>query len=243
MLEVNQISKDFNGLRALDRLSFRVGEAEIVGLIGPNGSGKSTAFNLITGALPVTSGEIHFKRQNITRLPAYRVSRLGMARTFQLVRPFLQLTVLENVEAGILFGSSGAHLNSDVKTEAIRILDQVELAEKAAYKAAALTVVERKWLEIARALAGRPKLLLLDEFMAGLSASQIPRALDLIKSLKASGISVIIVEHIIKAITGACERVVVLNAGKKLAEGTVKEIVNDENVISAYLGSRHAHSH
>jgi branched-chain amino acid transport system ATP-binding protein len=165
-----------------------------------------------------------------------------MGRTFQLVRPFLHLTVLENVEAGILFGPTRVRLRSEVKADAIKILERAGLAEKASLKAADLSVVERKWLEIARALAGRPKLLLLDEFMAGLSTSQIPRALELIRSLKASGISVIIVEHIVKAITGACERVIVLNAGKKLAEGSVREIVNDPNVIDAYLGTRHANS-
>ncbi|MEX1143233.1 MAG: ABC transporter ATP-binding protein [Anaerolineales bacterium] len=243
MLELNQVSKDFNGLRALDRLTFKVNEAEIVGLIGPNGSGKSTAFNVIMGTLPVTSGEIHFNGKNITPLPAHQVARLGLSRTFQLVRPFLRLTVMENVEAGILFGPTKIKLKGDVKAEAMQILERVGLAEKAAHKAADLSVVERKWLEIARALAGKPKMLLLDEFMAGLSTSQIPRALELIRSLKASGISVIIVEHIVKAITGACERVIVLNGGKKLAEGSVKEIVNDPDVIDAYLGTRHAKSH
>jgi branched-chain amino acid transport system ATP-binding protein len=243
MLEVSKISKDFGGLRALDELSFAVSEAEIVGLIGPNGSGKSTAFNLITGALPVTSGAIHFNGEDITRLPAHQVARRGLGRTFQLVRPFLHLSVIDNVAAGLLFAPNGTRRRSQAETAGRDILEQVGLAEKAEHKAADLTVVERKWLEIGRALAGKPKLLLLDEFMAGLSSTEIPRALALIKSLKNQGISVIIVEHIVKAITSACERVIVLNAGKKLAEGTVSEIIRDENVAKAYLGSRHAHSH
>lgn len=243
MLEVKHLSKDFEGLRALDDLSFTIGEAEIVGLIGPNGSGKSTAFNLLAGVFPATSGEIRFAGQEITHLPAHQVARLGIARTFQLVRPFLHLSVLENVEAGLLFGASHRRLTGELKVRALQILERVELADKAHVRAADLSVVERKWLEIARCLAGQPKLLLLDEFMAGLSATEIPRALALIQSLRHSGISIIIVEHIIKAITGACERVIVLNAGKKLAEGTVQEIVSNPDVIDAYLGGRHAHRH
>jgi len=243
MLRVERISKDFNGLRALDEVSFEVGEAEIIGLIGPNGSGKSTAFNLITGALAVSSGSIYFNGEDVTRLPAHQVARRGLARTFQLVRPFPHISVLDNVAAGFLFGPQDGLNRHEAEGLAQEVLQQVGLEAKATHLAADLTVVERKWLEIGRALAGKPKMLLLDEFMAGLSSNEIPRALDLIKSLHAQGISVIIVEHIVKAVTSVCQRVIVLNAGRKLAEGSVKDIVSNEKVIEAYLGSRHAHSH
>jgi branched-chain amino acid transport system ATP-binding protein len=243
MLKVDRISKDFNGLRALDEVSFEVGKAEIIGLIGPNGSGKSTAFNLITGALPVTSGSVFFNGEDVTKLPAYQVARRGLARTFQLVRPFPHISVLDNVAAGFLFGSKNSHSRREAENQAQDVLEQVGLKAKAGLLAADLTVIERKWLEIGRALAGKPEMLLLDEFMAGLSSNEIPRALELIKSVNARGISVIIVEHIVKAVTSVCQRVIVLNAGMKLAEGSVKDIVSNEKVIEAYLGRRHAHSH
>ena len=240
MLEVHQLSKDFDGLRAVDAVSFSLAGAEIVGLIGPNGSGKSTLFNLLAGVTPPSSGAIFFNGQDITGLPAHAVARLGMARTFQLVRPFLQLSVRENVEAGLLFGAGHAHIHGDLQAQVRQVLARVGLVDKMDLRAAQLSVVERKWLEIARALAGQPKLLLLDEFMAGLSTAEIPRALNLIRSVRESGIAIILVEHIVKAITSVCERVIVLNAGRKLAEGRVAQIVNDPAVIDAYLGSRHA---
>lgn len=243
MLELINVSKDFGGLRALSGLSFSVEEGEVVGLIGPNGSGKSTAFNVITGFMPPTSGTIRFRGEDITRLPTHRIARRGMARTFQMVRPFLHITALENVTAGALFSRSDGLSRKAAKERAYTVLERVGLGAKAQERAIHMSVVERKWLEVARALAGEPRLLLLDEFMAGLSTDEIPRALDLIKSLNASGITIIIVEHIIKTITSACGRVIVLNAGQKLAEGTPSEVIRNQDVIDAYLGSRHAHSH
>lgn len=243
MLELINISKDFGGLHALTNLSLKIEEGEIVGLIGPNGSGKSTAFNVITGYLPPSSGRIMFRGEDITKLSAHQVARRGMARTFQMVRPFLQLTALENVTAGVLFSHEDGFSKRDGQTRAYTVLERVGLAAKADVKAIHLTIIERKWLEVARALAGGPKLLLLDEFMAGLSTGEIPRALELIRSLNQSGITIIVVEHIIKAITSTCGRVIVLSAGEKLAEGTPAEIVRNQEVIDAYLGSRHAHSH
>jgi ABC-type branched-subunit amino acid transport system ATPase component len=242
MLELIHVSKSFGGLTALSDVSFHINEGEIVGLIGPNGSGKSTAFNVITGFLPATSGKILFQGEDITGKTANQVAKLGMARSFQMVRPFMHLTAWENVEAGCLFSNKKAPSRRAARTRAYEILEQVGLAAKADVEAVHLTIIERKWLEIARSLAGNPRLLLLDEFMAGLSVGEIPRALDLIRSLNTSGITIIIVEHIIKTITSTCQRVIVLNAGMKLAEGTPAEVIRNPEVIEAYLGRRHAHS-
>jgi branched-chain amino acid transport system ATP-binding protein len=243
ILELVNVTKKFGGLSALHGVSLRIEEGEIVGLIGPNGSGKSTAFNVITGYLPPSSGTIRFRGEDITRLSAHQVARRGMARTFQLVRPFLQLTALENVTAGALFSGADGYSRREAERRAHEVLERVGLDAKADVKAIHLTIIERKWLEIARALAGQPKLLLLDEFMAGLSTGEIPRALELIRSLSQTGITLIVVEHIIKAITSTCGRVIVLSAGEMLADGAPADIVHNQEVIDAYLGSRHAHSH
>ncbi|MBK8904322.1 MAG: ABC transporter ATP-binding protein [Anaerolineaceae bacterium] len=240
MLQVHQISKNFGGLRALREVTFSVTEGEIVGLIGPNGSGKSTAFNVITGFLPATSGTVTFKGETVSDLPAHEVARRGIARTFQLVRPFPHLTTLDNVLAGALFGASAFPSKKAAEPHAYQVLELVGLAPKAQVLARHLTIMERKWLEVARALAGQPQLLLLDEFMAGLNPSEIPEALALIRQLNATGITIIVVEHIIKVITHVCQRVIVLNAGQKLAEGTAIEVIENPLVIEAYLGSHYA---
>ncbi len=240
MLQVDRISKHFGGLRALSDLSFDIAQGEIVGLIGPNGSGKSTAFNVITGFLPATSGTVVFNGETITGLPAHEVARRGMARTFQLVRPFRHLTTLDNVLAGCLFGRAKMASKKEAEPRAYEVLELVGLAHKAHVLARDLTIMERKWLEVARALAGDPTLLLLDEFMAGLNPRQIPEALALIRRLNESGITIVVVEHIIKAITSVCQRVIVLNAGQKLAEGTAVEVIENPHVIEAYLGSHYA---
>lgn len=240
MLELVGVVKSFGGIRALDGLSFEVGNGEILGMIGPNGSGKSTAFNVITGMVPIDDGNVIFDGEDITGLSPHQVSHKGVARTFQVVRPFPQLTALENVLAGRLFGGKGSARDEEARTAAAAVLDRVGLADKAHVTAASFTIVERKWLEVGRALAGTPRLMLLDEFMAGLTPHEIPHAVDLVKSIRDSGISIVLVEHVIKAITGACDRVIVLDAGKRLAEGTPDAIVNDPTVIEAYLGAGHA---
>jgi branched-chain amino acid transport system ATP-binding protein len=240
VLELTDVSVRFGGLKALDGISFTVNEGEILGMIGPNGSGKSTAFNVISGTLRSQSGTVVFGGEDITGLAPHRISHKGIARTFQLVRPFPELTALENVLTGKLFGGSGARKSAVSKAEAFTVLERVGLAQKAHTKAAQFTILERKWLEVARALATSPRLILFDEFMAGISAREVPAAVELVKSVNASGVTVILVEHIIKAITGACHRVIVLDAGRKLAEGSVDQIVHDPKVIEAYLGSRHA---
>jgi branched-chain amino acid transport system ATP-binding protein len=240
VLELKDVSVSFGGLRALDEVSFTVEEGEVLGLIGPNGSGKSTTFNAVTGTLKTSGGSITFAGDDVTGMAPHRIAHKGIARTFQVVRPFAHLTALENVLAGRLFGGSGARRSSAAVDDAMSALEAVGLANKAHMKAASFTILERKWLEVGKALASRPKLVLLDEFMAGISPSQIPEAVDLVKSINASGVTVIVVEHIIKAITGACDRAIVLEAGRKLAEGSVDEIVQNPEVIEAYLGSRHA---
>lgn len=240
MLELIDVGKSFDGLRALDGLTFTVEAGEILGMIGPNGSGKSTAFNVITGTLPSDDGRVIFEGEDITGLAPHRISHKGIARTFQVVKPFPQLTALENVLAGRLFGGDGASRNARASAEALDVLDRVGLADKAQIKAESFTIVERKWLEVARALAASPKLLLLDEFMAGLTSREIPHAIDLVRTIRDSGVTIVIVEHVIKAITGACDRVIVLDAGRKLAEGPVEHVVNDPGVIKAYLGTSNA---
>jgi branched-chain amino acid transport system ATP-binding protein len=240
VLELVDLSVRFGGLQALNHLSFIVRPGEILGMIGPNGSGKSTAFNVITGTVKSSGGRVVFDGEDVTGLAPHRVARKGVARTFQVVRPFPHLTALENVLAGRLFGGKGASKTEASVADAMAVLEEVGLDHKAHVKAESFTILERKWLEVGRALAGRPKLMLLDEFMAGISSQEIPDAVALVKSINASGVTVILVEHIIKAITAACDRVVVLDAGRKLAEGSVEDVVADPSVVEAYLGTRHA---
>ena len=240
LLHVEKITKQFEGLLALDGVSFSVMQGETLGLIGPNGSGKSTLFNIIAGAFPPTSGRVSLGGQNITGLPADKIAKQGIARTFQTVRPFMELTVLENVLVSCWYGDKNVHNRHQALARSHEVLEMVKLAHKADVHASQLNVMQRKWLEIARALATSPKLLLLDEFMAGLNSAEVSEAVEFIKRLKNYDITVIVVEHIMKAITSCSDRIVVLNAGQKIAEGTPDAVVKNHDVITAYLGSAYA---
>jgi branched-chain amino acid transport system ATP-binding protein len=240
LLKVEGLHKSFGGLMAIRNVGFDVNEGEIVGLIGPNGSGKTTLLNLITGFLKPDRGTVTFKDENVTGLSRSRVCQKGVARTFQLVKPFLELTSLQNVMAGRLYGQSPAKNLKTAAEESRELLNRVGLLDKADVLAKDLTLMQRKRLELTRALATEPRLLLLDELMAGLNSGEADEACNLIQQIRASGITILIVEHIVKAIVGLSDRVVVLNMGEKIAEGVPQEIIHNPQVIDVYLGTAHA---
>ena len=240
LLEVEQVAISFGGLQALAGVSLNINPGEMLGLIGPNGSGKSTLFNVITGFLKPERGSVRLQGQDITGNPPHRISRLGVARTFQLVRPFPHLSVQENVAAGRVYGSDPAGSIVQAKAEALEILDRIGLGDKAATLARDLTTIDRKRLELGRALAVRPKLMLLDEFMTGLNPTEMRTAMQLLTEINAMGVTLVVVEHIVRAVMDLCQRVAVLNVGKLIAEGTPQQVAGDQEVVSAYLGSSYA---
>jgi len=239
LLEAENLSKQFRGLCAVRDLSFTVNEGMIFGLIGPNGSGKTTLFNLITGFLKPDTGRIRFNGRDITGTASYAICKTGISRTFQLNKLFSSMTVLENVMVGRIYGSEPAWNLRQVRVESEELLELVGLNKKRLVISGALGVVERRKLEVARALATKPRLLLLDEMMAGLNLREIEDAMCLVEGIRNSGVTVIIVEHVMKAILGISDRVMVLSAGDKIAEGTPGEIVHNKKVIEAYLGEEH----
>ncbi len=236
LLQLERVTKSFKGLMAVNYVSMSVDEGELIGLIGPNGAGKTTLFNLITGVYSPNKGRITFDGKDITSTALHKRCWLGIARTFQLARPFPQLTVLNNVTIGRIYGHDSTHNRAQAESDALEILEQVGLASRAADKAQNLTLVDRKRLELARALAARPKLLLLDELLAGLNPSEVLTSMRLIRSIRDMGITVIVVEHLVKALFGIADRIFVLNAGDLIAEGTPREVAHNSKVVDAYLG-------
>jgi branched-chain amino acid transport system ATP-binding protein len=236
LLQVERIIKSFGGLMALCEVNFEIHQGEIFGVIGPNGSGKTTLFNVITGFLKANKGKVTFMGKDITGLPPHQICRQGIARIFQLVKPFHQLTTLQNVMVGRAYGKDPATNIRRAKEEVAGILNFVGLGNKIEVIASQLTMAERKKLELARALAAHPQLLLLDELMAGLNSAETETAMNLVNKIKDSGVTVVMVEHIMKAVLGISDRIIVLNAGEKIAEGSPKEVVKNQLVIEAYLG-------
>ena len=236
LLRIENITKKFGNLVANEDVSFTVNEHEIVSLISPNGAGKTTLFNSISGYYPPTSGKVYFKGQDITGKPAYEICRLGITRTFQVVQTLKEMTVEENVMTGAFLHTRS---RKQAQRYAAEILERTGLTEKKNIRGGSLTIIDKKRVEIARALATRPQLLMLDECMAGLNQTEIKDVMELCVRLKEEGLSLLVVEHIMEAIMPISDRIVVLNAGKKIAEGLPQEIVNNEEVIKAYLGDRY----
>lgn len=236
MLEVNNMVMRFGGLTAVDRLNLTIDQGEILGLIGPNGAGKSTAFNCIAGVHPPTEGTIHFDGEEINRKKPWDLCKKGLARTFQIVKPFASKSVLYNVTVGAFAVTDKL---SEAEEKALAVLKSLHFENKKDMKSGSLTIADRKRLEIARALATEPKLLLLDEVMAGLRPGEVDEMVEIIKALRDSGVTVFIIEHIMRAIMALSDRIVVIQFGKKIAEGTPAEIASNENVIKAYLGEEY----
>jgi len=237
ILEGEGIQKNFEGLTALANVDFHISRGEILGLIGPNGAGKTTLFNLISGSLVPTSGTIKFKGENITGLKPHRICRKGIARTFQLVKLFGNMTVLENILLGGLFGPSTASPRSHTEKACLELLEFVGLSEMKENLARDLTIINQKRLEVARALATKPELLLLDEFMAGLNPTEVALAIELIKKIRNLGVTIIMIEHVMKVIMDISDRIMVLHHGEKIAEGIPEEITANKMVIDVYLGT------
>jgi len=240
-LEVIGLTKYFGGLAAVKDLTFHVDQGEILGLIGPNGSGKTTTFNLITGVYKPTSGTIKFKGERIDKLPPHKICKKGIARTHQIVAPFSNMTVLENVMTGLTYGRSGEGKSlKEIRDESVEIVNFVGLGKKTDVLAKNLTLAERKRLEVARALATKPELLLLDEAVAGLNPTETSAFLETIRKIRESGVTIIMVEHVMRCVMSLSDRIVVLNYGRKIAEGSPQEICQNKAVIEAYLGESYA---
>jgi len=235
ILQTLGATKHFGGLVAVNQVTFDLNDKEILGLIGPNGAGKTTLFNLINGVYPLTSGKVIYQGEDVTNKKTYEMAHLGLARTHQIVKPLNELTVRENVVVGGCFGGEGKNLH-DAQEIAQEVMEFVGLIERADQLAGSLNVAQKKRLEMARALAASPKLLLLDEVLAGLNPSEISAMVETVKKIRERGISIIMIEHVMHAVMNVSDRMIVLDYGELIAEGTPEEIQNNEKVIEAYLG-------
>jgi branched-chain amino acid transport system ATP-binding protein len=242
LLALEGVSRRFGGLQAVDRVSFTVDEGEILGLIGPNGAGKTTLINLITGVHPASAGRVQFDGRDITRLRPHQIARLGLARTFQIVQPFPKMTVLENVAAGALFAGGASHFR-DALAAAHEHLAFTGLAESADKPAATLTLAQRKRLELAKSLAMKPRLLMLDEVNAGLNPTEIDEALRMIRKVAERGVTIIVIEHLMKVVRAISRRIAVLHHGQLVMAGEPDAVLRDRRVIEAYLGAKYASAH
>ncbi len=236
ILEVNDMTKQFGGLTAVDRLNLSIEEGEILGLIGPNGAGKSTAFNCIAGVYTPSSGQVKFCGETINGRKPWTLCKKGLARTFQIVKPFATKSVLYNVMVGAF---ATTDRTDEAREKAMTVLQTLNFADKQNTKAGNLTIADRKRLEIARALATEPKLLLLDEVMAGLRPAEVDEVVAVIQKLRGRGITIFVIEHIMRAVMALSDRIAVIHFGNKIAEGTPKEVASNENVIKAYLGAEY----
>jgi branched-chain amino acid transport system ATP-binding protein len=235
LLEVEGVTKAFGGLVAIYRVSFEVAIGEILGLLGPNGSGKTTLLNLIAGALRTDEGHVRLNGRDITALPASARAQLGIARTFQLVRPLPKLSVLDNVLVGGLYGREGSGVEA-AREQSVRLLELVGLRAQAGVSAAQLTLTDQKRVEIARALATRPKVLLLDEPLGGLNPTEVGTALAMFRQIRSSGVTLVLVEHNVVAVRALCDRIIVFNYGQTVAQGAPDEVLAHPEVIATYLG-------
>lgn len=241
ILELRQVSKHFGGLAAVDQVEFDVEQGEIMGVIGPNGAGKTTLLNCVSGLLPISGGQMSLKGRRIDTLKPHQIAKLGVGRTFQIVKPFTGMTVRENVTVGALYGRTGhAGTVPGAVQHAQHVLEQVGLAHRAEYPTDEITIPDRKRLELARALAMEPDLLLLDEVMAGLNPRETDEMMEVIREINKSGITIMVIEHVMRAIMGISHRIAVMHHGKLIALGPPQEIANHDGVIKAYLGERFA---
>lgn len=239
LLECQGVTKNFGGLMAVVNVSLQLEKGEIVGLIGANGAGKTTLFNLISGFYPPSAGSIRFEGGDITGWKAHDICRKGIVRTFQIVRPFHNMSVLDNVMVGSLFGVEKNRNLSRAREEALKVVEFTGLYEKRDFLAKGLTIAERKRLEVARSLATKPKLLLLDEVLAGLTSTETAEAMKLVRRIRDElGLTIFMVEHVMKAVMGLSDRIVVLHNGEKIAEGSAEEVAKNPAVVQAYLGEK-----